>query len=283
MMKPLLAALLLGCATVQAQDSLPLPAAPSAVSVWTPRRVISTGLVGGILVGSLVSSYHDWWKDNPQPFHFTDDGLFNNYSLGMDKLGHSYTSYFYFHTFRNVMLWGGHTGSAALWWSAGATAFFAVSIEVGDAVSPYGFSFADLGFNMIGLGYGMLQTVVPFLENFTFKWSYVPEDGYRWPPRFTDHYDAHTYWLAFNVHNLLPEGARDYWPEWLQVALGYGVDDKQTRRVAVIGLDLNLDAFRTDQPDLRLLLQTANLYHFPAPAVKFTEGKKPQCTLLYTN
>ncbi len=58
---------------------------------------------------------------------------------------------------------------------------------------------------MIGLGYGMLQTEVPFLQNFNLKWSYVPADGYRLPPRFTDHYDAHTYWLTINVHNLLPK------------------------------------------------------------------------------
>ena len=283
MTRALLAALLLGCGTLQAQDSLRTPVSSPAVPVWTPRRVIATGLVGGILVGSLVSSYYDWWKDSAERFHFTDDGVFGNYSLGMDKIGHLYTSYFYFHTFRNVMLWGGYDRSAALWWSAGTSAFFALSIEVGDGMSPYGFSFSDLGFNMIGLGYGMLQTEVPFLNNFLLKWSYVPADGYRWPPRFTDHYDAHTYWLAINVHNLLPEGARSYWPDWLQVAVGYGVDESQTRRELVIGLDLNLGAFRTEQPDVRLLLQTADLYHFPAPALEFTEGKKPQFSLFYTN
>jgi hypothetical protein len=248
---------------------------------------MATGLVGGILAGSLVSSYHDWWKDNAQPFHFTNDGLFDNYSLGVDKVGHTYTSYFYFHTFRNVMLWGGYGRSAAFWWSAGTTAFFALSIEVGDAVSPFGFSFGDLGFNLIGLGYGMLQTEVPFLENFSLKWSYVPDDGYRWPPHFTDHYDAHTYWLTINLHNLLPEGARNYWPEWLQPAVGYGVRDRvgdiYTRREAMIGLDLNLGAFRTESPDLRLVLQTVTLFHFPAPAVEFTHGKEPHYTLLFTN
>jgi hypothetical protein len=283
MSKGFLLALVLACGPLQAQDSLSLPAASPEVSLWTPRRIIATGLVGGILAGSLVSSYYDWWKDDAQPFHFTDDGLFENYSLGMDKLGHTYTSYFYFHTFHNVMLWGGYDRSAALWWSAGTTAFFALSIELGDAVSPYGFSFADLGFNMIGLGYGMLQTEIPFLKNFSLKWSYVPADGYRWPPRFTDHYDAHTYWLAVNIHQLLPEGARTYWPGWLQLAVGYGVDETQTRREWVIGLDLNLGAFQVEQPDLRLLLQTADLFHFPAPAVKFTQGEKPEYSLFYTN
>jgi hypothetical protein len=276
--------LLLAGQSLLAQDSLRLTPAPARpVSGWPARKVVATGIVGSLLVGSLISSYYDWWKDTSEPFHFVDDGLFNNYSLGIDKIGHAFTSYFYFHTFRNVMLWGGYDPSDAFWWAAGGTSFFALSIEIGDGLSPYGFSGFDLAFNMAGLSYAMAQTAIPFLRNFNLKWSYVPSDGYRWPPHFTDHYDAHTYWLAINVHNLLPSGLQDCWPECIQLAVGYGVDDRQTRREAVIGIDFNLGAFRVGNPDLRLLQQTAAMIHLPSPAVKFTEEKPPRWYALHWN
>jgi hypothetical protein len=275
--------LLLAAQSLLAQDTLRVvPASPRSTG-WPTRKVAATGVVGGMLVGSLISSYYDWWKDSAEPFHFSDDGLFNNYSLGIDKIGHAYTSYFYFHTFRNVMLWGGYDSSDAFWLAAGSSALFALSIEIGDGLSPYGFSAYDLAFNLGGLGYAMAQEAVPFLRNFSLKWSYVPEEGYRWPPHFTDHYDAHTYWLVVNVHNLLPGNWRACWPEFIQLAFGYGVDDRQSRRESVIGLDFNIGVFRAENPELRLLQQTVNLFPLPAPAVKFTEGKRPRWYALQWN
>jgi hypothetical protein len=274
--------LLLSWKCAIAQDPGPAAAAPDTVG-WPVRKAIATGAVGTLLVGSLISSYFDWWKGASEPFHFVNDGLFNNYSLGIDKIGHAYTSYFYFHTFRNIMLWGGYDPQSAFWWAAGGTTFFAVSIEIGDGLSPYGFSGYDLAFNMAGLGFAMAQTAVPFLRDFNLKWSYVPADGYRWPPHFTDHYDAHTYWLTVNLHNLLPVEWRGYWPECVQPAVGYGVDDHQSKREAVLGIDVNLGAFHAANRDLRLLQETVNLIHFPSPAVKFTEDKQPRWYVLHWN
>jgi hypothetical protein len=253
-----------------------------AAPVWTTRRLVATGIVGSLLGGSLIGSYNDWWKDSAEPFHFVDDGLFNNYSLGVDKIGHAYTSYFYFHSFRNIMLWGGYDTSMAFWVAGGTAALFAVSIEIGDGLSPYGFSFYDLAFNMGGLGYAMAQVAVPYLRNFSFKWSYVPSGGYRWPPHFTDHYDAHTYWLAFNVHNLLPEKWNGFWPECIQLAVGYGVNKGYTRRELAVGIDLNIGAIDVENPELRLLRDTMNLFHVPSPAVKMTEGESPRWYVIHT-
>ena len=234
-----------------------------------------------MLVGSLVSSYFDWWNGSPEQFHFVREGAFSDYSLGIDKIGHAYTSYFYFNVFRNLMLWGGYDKVSAFWWAAGTTGFFALSVEIGDGVSPYGFSYEDLAFNMGGLCFGMLRAEVPFLQNFGFKWSYVPYDGYRWPPHFTDHYDGHTYWLTINVHNLLPASLNRFWPELIQLAFGYGVEENSTRRKAVIGLDFNLGALPVTNEDVALVQKTIDMIHFPAPGIKFQEGKKPEFSLFY--
>ncbi len=246
----------------------------------TTRKALAAGTVGTFLAGSLVSSYFDWWKGTGQRFHFTREGYFGDYSLGIDKLGHAYTSYFYFHSIRNFLLWGGYDPSAAFWWAFGGAVFFAVSIEIGDGFSPYGFSIEDLSANAVGLGWAALQTEEPFLRNFSFKWSYVPLSGYRWPPHFTNHYDGHTYWLALNVHNLLPEETRSYWPEFLQLAVGYSIkgyadSPGPLRRELVVGLDFNINAFSVENRDWHLLQRTASMIHLPAPAVKFRqEGAK---------
>lgn len=139
----------LSTSTAIAQDSTlyspftPLPG-------WHARKVIATTVGGGFLVGSLVSSYYDWWKGTGEPFHFVSEGTFEDYSLGIDKIGHAYTSYCYYWTFKNVLEWGGYEHETAFWWAAGASAFFAISIEIGDGFSPYGFSFEDLAFNLEG-------------------------------------------------------------------------------------------------------------------------------------
>ena len=279
----LVGAFLFYCSSVLAQDSLTLTDGFRTADGWTTRKVVSAGLVTGFLGGSLVSSYYDWWNANSQSFHFVREGFWNDYSLGIDKFGHAFTSYFYFNTFRYIMLWGGFTPKTAFWWSFGTTAFFAISIEVGDGLSPYGFSFEDLTANGLGLGFAVLQEEYPFFRNFSLKWSYVPTDGYRFPPRFTDHYDGHTYWLAFNMHNLLPGDAGNCWPEFLQLAVGYSVADQMTKRELVIGLDLNLRAFDVEQPELLLVRNTVDMIHLPAPAIKFTEDKPAKAYLFNLN
>jgi len=281
----LLFLLLLCAATARtsAQDSIVVTEGFYTRPDWTARKAMSTVAVGGVLVGSLVSSYFDWWNGQSTQFHLNNEGWFDDYSLGIDKVGHTFTSYFYFHAFRNLMLWGGFRPATAFWWAAGTTAFFAISIEIGDGFSPYGFSFEDLAANGLGLGYAMLQTRVAFLKNINLKWSYVPADGYRWPPRFTDHYDAHTYWMTFNMHNLLPKQIGTYWPEFLQLAVGYGVDNFASRREFVIGLDFNLGALSVQNQDLLLLTKTVDMFHLPAPAIEFTEGEEAKAYLFYTN
>ena len=251
--------------------------------VGTVRKVLATSMVAGFLGFSLVWSYDSWWKDSKTRFFFKDENWWTGEHLGVDKAGHLFTSYFYFHTIRDIMLWGGYKPSTAFWWGAGSSLFFALAVEIGDGVGGVGFDYQDLTFNAAGLAFGMLQTEYPFLRNFSFKWTYIPPTGFEFPPRFTKHYDGHTYWLSFNMHNLLPESMQNYWPEFLQPAIGYGVDDIVTKREFVIGLDFNLEVFSPPSEDVLLVQRAANRFHFPAPAVKFTEDKKPRYYMFHMN
>ncbi len=274
--------LLCAWSTMHASDSTAVVVAdrgePSSV-----RKIVSIGLVGGSFVLSNIWAFDEWWKGNASPFHLLKEGWFDDYSLGIDKLGHFYTSYFYFRLFHNILLWGEHDADDAYWWAAGTSALFAVGVEIGDGFTKYGFSYEDLSANLLGLGYAMLQARTPVLQNFTFKWSYIPAPGTTSAARFARHYDYHTYWIAVNVHELLPESMKEYWPEFLQIAAGYSVADGQTRREAVIGLDFNLEVFRISNPELQLVQKTANMLHVPAPGIKFGQQRTPQYQLFYTH
>lgn len=278
--------LLIVCTSLaSAQDSLHVTDGFTVNPDFSGRKIVATSAIGGLLGLSLYWCYDSWWRNAGGGFHFVNEGWLNGYARGIDKIGHFYTSYFYFHLFRNIMLWGGYENESATWWALGSSAFFALAVELGDGLTPtYGFDYQDLTFNFSGVAYAYLQTKIPFLKNFNFKWSYVPNDGYRFPVRLVEHYDDHTYWLTCDVNNLLPATIEPYWPDWLQLAVGMGVDDGWTKREFVFGFDLNLESiFRTKNEDLLLLEKTVNMFHIPAPAVKFTERKSPRYYLFHKN
>jgi hypothetical protein len=280
---PLLLLLLLFPQIACAQDSVKVTDGFRQFDEWTTRKYLATGLVGGILGVSMVWSYDSWWRDNARSFHFQSENWLNGPHRGIDKAGHLYTSYFYFHTLRNVMLWGGYRPSLANWVGVGGAAFFALAVEIGDGLSDIGFDYQDVVFNFAGIGFAYLQTEVPALSHFGLKWTYIPPEGFDFPPRFTRHYDGHTYWLTADVHNLLPESMRGCWPAFLNLGVGFSVADNMTRRELVFGLDLNLGAIGSPGEDVLLLRNTLDMFHYPAPAVKWTEGRAPKAYLFQLN
>lgn len=227
-----------------------------------------------------------WWKGNPHKFSIFWEGVWNDYSLGVDKVGHFYTSYAYFLSLYDMMQWAGYDRSTSLWTGIGVAAFHAVCSEVADGFSNYGFTPGDLLFNSMGLGYAVLQQEVPFLQNFNFKFSYWPSPNLprdqRW--RITNDYDGHIYWLSMNVHDLLPESAQSYWPRFLNLAVGYGGKNishglplhTPMYRKFVIGLDYNLNVFQTADDTWNTVLGILNRFHYPAPALRKTEDSKTQ-------
>lgn len=255
----------------------------------TLQKFVAGGIVGGLFVGSMVDSYFAWWQVRQNGFRFHEDGWFGENGIGIDKLGHFFTTYFYFQTCYDILRWGGFDHAVSSWTSAGVVFTFALLIEIGDGTTAtYGFDYQDLVFNTGGLLYAVLQKNSPFFNNFRIKWSYVPYDSYKPRFRFSEHYDAHTYWLAVNVNNLLPASLEPWWPDWLQPAVGYSVRDHFTpwhRAIGtaefVVGLDLDLGAWPFRQRELHCVQRIVNHYHFPLPAVKFSDDRAPAWRVLY--
>ena len=272
--------LLLSVSRGTAQDSLHTADGYHWKNNFGAQKTLATGAVAAITLTSMYDAYNTWWKGANKPFTFYTENWFGGH-LGLDKPGHFFGTYTLFKVYHNFLLWGGYSRSTSLWWAAGLAMWNGFQIEVGDGMSPYGFDYQDLLFDMGGVAYGMLQSEVPVLQNFNFKFSYWSKKGFTSPANFTQDYDAMTIWLAVNVHNLLPTSMERYWPEWLQIALGFGVGDHETKREGVIALDLNFEAFKTENDNVRIAEKLLDLMHVPAPAVKFTERTVPKYYLFH--
>lgn len=257
---------------VLAQDSLSTP------KFSTRQKVIFGGLVLQ-QAGSMYLEYKWWWEHNYHDFHHENDGGLNNYSLGIDKVGHFYTSYMYSNLLYELMKWGKFSEKSSEWVSVALPFAWALSIEVGDGFSKFAFSSQDLMANSMGIAYALAQRKVNVLQKFKFKYSYFPSPYFRerdmkgWS--LVSDYDGHIYWLTADVHGLLPKRFKPYWPKYLNLGMGYGIqnfrpldpftDGPMLLRKFHIGFDYNLAKIKVNKPGWQALLKMADHYHLPAP------------------
>jgi hypothetical protein len=253
----------------------------STVSPNGTRHTLSRVAAIGVTGGTLLYSAGVWWINDYRPFHYTQGPWFDD-KLGIDKNGHLFTSYAVFRSVHDILIWGGDDPEAAFWWSTGIAAFHGLAVEIGDGYSRYGFDYRDLTFNYIGLAFGAARERLPFLRSFELKWSlYYPMNRHAF--KINALYDYHIYWMSVRLHDLLPESAARYWPPFLALAFGLGADDNVTRRTYCLSLDYNLEALPACGQEAGLLMKLLNLFHLPAPGVKFSKGRPPEWRLFLLN
>lgn len=266
----------------------PLPRTNTGFLGMEKKSIVAYSLIG-YSAASLYTEYQWWWKGNYHSFRYADDGFLDNYSLGVDKVGHFYTSYLYFSAVYEVMQWADFDEEVILFGAIAMPVSHAISIEIGDGFSTFAFSGSDLAANLLGIGYGVLQRRFPILRNFTFKWSYypsgiIPLDGAF---RLTDDYDGHIYWLSWDVHGTLPGSWKKYWPKYLNLAVGYGGKNISGRpswagdpisspglpeRKFAVSLDYNIRVIDVGEGFVGTVRNVIDHFHFPAPGVRI-DGK----------
>jgi hypothetical protein len=257
-------------------DSSEGESAGSPPAVSPARRYIAAGLVGTTAVLNVVDAYMNWWKGAEKPFTFYHDHWFDNEHLGIDKVGHFYGTYAIFKGVRTTLLWGGYDRSTALWWGVGLGLFNALEIEIGDGFSPYGFDYTDLICGFLGVGYGVLQSEFPVLENINFKMSYWSNTGFSSPANFVKDYDSMTIWCSFAPHGLLPGALGRSWPKWLAIAFGYSTGGQEQWREFLFAVDINLGSIGFGQQDVDYAANALDLVHWPMPGVKFSPAQPPE-------
>lgn len=193
----------------------------------TQIRGKDIALVGSILGVAFIAQHiyqeETIWKDKAN-FKFEEDAIFSYYA---DKGGHFYGTYFPCYLFQESFLEMGFDDDDASLYSAIVGLGYNTYVEVLDGYGAnYGFSPSDFAADIAGAGFYYLQHKVPFFQNFTPKFCYYKSESFgelsRLPREmFIDDYASQTVFMSVNVHNLLPQDLKAYWPDWLELSFGY--------------------------------------------------------------
>ncbi len=248
------------------------------------------GIASGVLVASVtglhIIQYNSWWKNQRGPFHIEDDP---DYVHNFDKFGHTFGGYYTSHFFQEAFSWSGMDSSQSTIIGGICGAMYELYVEIEDGFAKnWGFSPGDAKGDIIGASFFILRNRIDFLRNFQYKWFYYPSGN---KPYFKDQnvnplddYGGQSYWLAIDIHRMLPEAAKGYWPKWLNLTIGVGgwnlasinSDPSQAfadRKIAYyIGLDYDLEKIIPESSNgiINFIRRGLSYWRFPAPAYRIS-------------
>lgn len=282
-------------------------------NVNTKDILIYGGGLGVLFMAQHIYQIKENWKDKA-PFKILEDGV---YSLWTDKGTHIFNTYFPSYMFSEGLIAMGLSKNDAVLTGSIMGLAYQTYVEVLDGYGAnYGFSPSDYYADIVGATFYFLQNRYGLAEYITPKFAYIPSNWYgdklRVPhTNFIDDYSSQTTYLSFNMHAILPKSIGNYWPEWLELTVGYSarnlyntgvfengklvenVDPVSTfqREVSpgnsvygdpklIIGLDYNLIKLLPDGgAGWNWFKQTLNFLKLPSPAIEI--GEKTRFRLLY--
>lgn len=267
------------------------------------RIALVAALNGAAYAGSFIALNEAWYKGYARTSFKTFDD--SREWMQVDKAGHAWTAYTIGRYSADIWKWAGLPHKKAVWVGGLSGAGYLTIIELLDAHSErWGWSWADMGANVIGSGLFISQELVWKEQRIQFKFSaYRKSYDASLRPRIDDlfgtslaekifkDYNAQTYWLSFNLKSFMP-GSR--LPAWLNVSLGYGADgmlggfenkwtnsdgstatryDIERRRQWYLSADVDLTKIKTGNKTLRTMFNLLNSIKVPAPALELSKGK----------
>lgn len=256
-----------------------------------------TATTTAFMIAQHIYQANTIWKEQAE-FKIIEDG---DYALYADKAGHIFGAYYISYLYSELYSTTGISWELSNILGAVTGLAYQGYIEILDGYgSNFGFSPSDMYADIFGASFFLAQHYVPFLQNFTPKFMYYPADWYGQMKRrphfaFIDDYSSHTMWLSVNVHNLLPENYKPYWPKWLQLSFGYAVRNLcdpmnpefdcsnsypasslvHGDRKFILALDYNLPELLPDLGSpFDWIIQSLNYIKWPSPAIEFGEQTK---------
>ena len=254
------------------------------------RVLVVSSSLGAALGGSYWYIQNSWWSDKQIPFHF-DDGADLTYALNVDKVGHFMGGLEAADMFSSSMKWAGMHEKQALWYGVAFGSGLQLAIEMKDAYAPYwGFSKWDLAIGSSGAFWPVAQYYNDNLKAINFKFSYYKRSDIYWELdrqrgketnkyAWQDDYPNQTYWMTFDINQFTETCC---WPEWLNIAVGFGLDDTQYlderytktggNNEWYIALDYNIPKMlkRWNSPIGKKVKHYLNYFHLPAPAIRIS-------------
>ena len=225
-------------------------------------------------IGMHLYQQKAWWSDQKVPFHFTNDWA---YARSIDKVGHFYGATLLAHAFSAGLEAANFSTKDSYLYSGIAALAFQMYVEIEDGFGPkWGFSPGDAAADFLGAAFSTSQYYFPYLKNFQMKISYLPSQKFRNGETFSviDDYEGQKYWLAFRMEELLPETAANFWPDFLNLAVGYGVDKLDGvgggDSEFYIGLDFDAEQIPLHGKFWQFIKNTLNYVHFPLPGIRIS-------------
>jgi VanZ family protein len=272
-----------------------LPAGSPAAKFISPGRLAA--IQGAGAAAAFTGLYKLWYQGHEQSsFRFFDDSQ----EWGqMDKLGHSYSTYWL------------SAGNTALFRKAGLgpvkaclagtsiSLGYMAMIEVLDGFSAaWGASAYDLMANASGALLFAGQDILMGKQTARLKYSFAPSPYAKHRPELLGRglheqmikdYNGQTYWLSIALKDFVP--ARIV-PGWLCLSAGYSISgftgghsnydatlayrplaDSYRQRHYYISFDADLSRIQTKRKWLAMLLKAANCLKMPAPALEISRGE----------
>jgi hypothetical protein len=264
-------------------------AKPDSTKIKKARVIVVSSSLVAVLGGSYLYVENAWWSDKQIPFHF-DDGADLTYALNVDKLGHFMGGLEAADFFSSSIKWAGMNEKKSLWYGAAFGSGLQLVIEMKDAYAPYwGFSKWDLALGSAGSFWPVAQYYNPDLKAINFKFSYYKRSNIYWDLdkqrgketnkfAWQDDYPNQTYWVTFDVNHFIETCC---WPDWLNVAVGFGIDDTQYLNGRTkaggnnewyIALDYDVPKLlkKWNSPTGKKVKHWLNYFHFPAPTIRIS-------------
>jgi hypothetical protein len=248
--------------------------------------VTASLVVGGIYAHNV--QMRSWWSHDRGPFHLREDW---EYACQLDKIGHGYTAMVISRSVTEMYAYSGVERGTSLLIGSLCAFGWQTYIEIMDGFGiRWGFDPTDYLGDLIGVIYPIAQEYYKPLRNFNLKMSYYPtpflttgveQHGEMVKKgNFTEDYSGQMFWLSVNIYEYLPKVLQRYYPQWLAIAVGYGLSNwdgymeshghRVTDRELWLSFDYNLEKLPGDAAFLKLLKKLLNQFHLPAPAVRLT-------------
>jgi len=245
--------------------------------------------VGALMGTSFAASYYlvlknEWWNSSEGGFHFANDF---DYAMNLDKGGHFFAGVAISEFFYEGYHWAGLSEFQSYLWAGVSAGVTHMGIDVKDGFSPeWGYSITDVVSGTVGGFWPMAERYVPAFKYFDYKWSYwINSQAYYNTSEtdlFADDYVNQTHWLSFKVDRMLPRAMASYWPDWLAVAAGWGIDEGvytkgvgQGKHEFYIGPDWDLEGmFKPKQRWARKLVTDLNYIKLPMPTLQVYPYRK---------
>jgi hypothetical protein len=250
------------------------------------RVIFSTTATAAVNI-ALWNYYNTaWYTGEKTNMHSVNDWY--SEKLNIDKLGHLHGAVTLNKGTYNLLRWSNFREEQALWIAGAAAWLMQLHIELSDSrFKSWGFSWQYLGANKLGALYPNIQYYFTEHHSFNIKFSNYPSSNYQNSQykHLIDDYEGKVHWLSINVHNFLPENIQKYYPDWLNLAVGYGGDKLLTSQGSLnkdhrgkgLGeqewfIAFDYDLLKIFDPEKGTfwygLVDMLNLIHFPAPTIR---------------